>query len=203
MKTLFIDESGDLGTKERYFVIAMLVPQRSKRIVNFMRRFIAQNGLSEVKGTLLTTPQKQNLIHQINTANDCVISYIVVDKNNISNPKLLQDKNIMYNYLLSFLFKNTIKHANEDISILLDNHTIKVGSINSLADYIKIKAYTQWGFKYNIHVGFTDSKHSKMIQAADVVANAIYAKYIYGKNHLYNRLTINESIRFPFNIFGK
>ena len=60
MKTLFIDESGDLGTKERYFVIAMLVPQRSKRIVNFMRRFIAQNGLSEVKGTLLTTPQKQN-----------------------------------------------------------------------------------------------------------------------------------------------
>jgi len=45
MKTLFVDESGDLGTKERYFVIALLVPQKSKRISNFMRKFCVKNTI--------------------------------------------------------------------------------------------------------------------------------------------------------------
>lgn len=191
MKTIFVDESGELGTKHRYFVIAMLVPQRSKRIVNLIKRFVLRNNLPEVKGSLLSTPDKQYLIHAINQANDCIISYLVVDKNNIDNQKLFENKNLFYNYLLSFLFKNTIKYANDDVSILPDNHSIKVGSINSLADYIRIKAYTKWGFTNNINISFIDSKNSKVVQAADVVANAIYAKYIYGQDHLYNMLIIN------------
>src|SRR3989344_5105231 len=198
MKTIFVDESGELGMKHRYFVIAMLVPQRSKRIVNIMKRFITRNNLPEVKGSLLAIPDKQHIIHAINQANDCVISYIVVDKNNIDNKKLFADKNLFFNYLLSFLFKNTIKHANDGISICLDNRTIKVGSVNSLADYVRIKAYTSWNFQHNINISFVNSRDSKVVQATDVVANAIYAKYLYGQDHLYKMLTIGESIKFPF-----
>jgi hypothetical protein len=181
----------------------MLSPQRSKRIVNFIKRFVVKNNIQEVKASILSFPHKQDLLHKLNTANDCTIAYVIADKHNIDNEKILEDKNLCYNYLFSFLVKNTIKYANDDVSILLDNHTTKVKSINSLKDYIKIKAYFEWGFTHKLNISYVDSKNSKVIQAADVVANAIYAKYVYGKEHLYKMLTINESIKFPFAKFGK
>lgn len=202
MKTFFIDESGDLGTKKRYFVITLLAPQKSKRISNFMRKFCVKNSIQEVKASQLSFSQKQIIFNKLCSANDYTISYIVADKLNIDNKKILEDKNLCYNYLFSFLVKKTIKSVQEDIALLLDNHSIKVKSINSLADYIKIKAFTQWGFKYNLNICYVDSKNSKVVQATDVVSNAIYAKYTYSKDHFYNKLTISESIKFPYNKFG-
>jgi hypothetical protein len=204
MITVFVDESGDLGLRgDRYFVIALIVPQRAKRVVNFMKEFCVEYDLKEVKASLLSFPQKQHIFNKLTSANDYTVSYIVADKKNIDNHKLFQDKNLLYNYLFSFLIKKTIKSANEDVTILLDNHSTKTRSINSLCDYIKIKAFTQWNFKHNLHIGYIDSKDSKMIQAIDVVANAIYARYIYGRDHFYNLLTISESIQFPQNRFGQ
>ena len=203
MKTLFVDESGNLGTKDRYFVLAMLAPQNNKRIINFMKRFCAANHLPEVKASRLSFPQKQEIFNKLCSANDYTVSYIVADKQNIDNKKLFDDKNLCFNYLFSFLVNKTIKSAPEDLCILLDNHSTKVGSINSLADYIKIKAYTQLGYKHNLQIAYTNSEHSKVVQAADVVANAIYAHYNYGTSHFYKMLTISESIRFPQSKFGK
>ena len=202
MKTLFVDESGDLGTKERYFVITLLAPQKSKRISNFMKKFCAKNTIQEVKASQLSFAQKQIIFNKLCSANDYSISYIVADKVNIDNKKLFEDKNLCYNYLFSFLVKKTIKSTQEDITILLDNHSTKVKSINSLADYIKLRAYTQWGYSRNLHISYVDSKSSKVVQATDVISNAIYAKYIYGKTHFYNMLTISESIKFPYAKFG-
>src|SRR3989338_28628 len=201
MKTFFIDESGDLGTKGRYFVMALLSPQKSKRISNFMRKFCAKNSLQEVKASQLSFPQKQFIFNKLCSANDYTISYIVADKLNIDNKKILEDKNLCYNYLFSFLVKKTVKSTQEDITLLLDNHSTKVKSINSLADYIKIKAFTQWGFTHNLNISYVDSRNSKVIQATDVVSNAIYAKYTYGKDHFYSKLTISESIKFPYSKF--
>jgi hypothetical protein len=203
MKTLFVDESGNLGTKDRYFVLVLLAPQNSKRIVNFMRKFCARNNLKEVKASRLSTPQKQEIFNRLCSANDYTVSYIVADKHNIDNKKLFEDKNLCYNYLFSFLVKKTIKSTPEDLNILLDNHSTKVGSINSLADYIKIKAYTQFGFQHDLRIAYTNSEHSKVVQAADVIANAIWAHYNYGSSHFYNMLTISEAIRFPQSKFGQ
>jgi len=203
MKTIFIDESGDLGTGGRFFVIALLNPQKAKRISNFMKKFCAHNRLDEVKGALLSFPEKQTIFNHLNYANDYSVSYIVADKHNIDNKKLLEDKNLCYNYLFSFLVKRTVKSATEDLQILLDNHSTKVKSINSLADYIKIKAYTDWKFKHNLIINYTDSKSSKVVQAADVIANTIYAHYSRSKNHFYNAITISESIRFPMAKFNQ
>lgn len=202
MVTVFVDESGDLGKKGRYFVIAMLVPQRGKRIVNFMKKFCLKHKLSEVKAAKLSFSQKQNIFNRLTSANDYTISYIVLDKHNLDNKKLFEDKNLCYNYLFSFLIKKTIKSTREDISILLDNHSTKVKSINSLCDYIKIKAFTQWEYQNNLDIKYTNSQDSKIIQATDVVANAIFANYAYNKRHFYKMLTISESIKFPESKFG-
>lgn len=203
MKTLFVDESGNLGTKDRYFVLVMFAPQRPKRVINFMRRFCAKHNLSEIKASKLSVPRKQEIFNKLCSANDYVISYIVIDKWNIDNKKLFEDKNVLYNYLFSFLVKKTIRSAREDLDFLLDNHSTKVKSINSLADYIRLKACTQFGCQYDIHLRYTDSKNSKIVQAADIIANAIWAHYNYGSGHFYNMLTIGESIRFPQAKFGQ
>lgn len=203
MITTFVDESGDLGKGGRYFIIAIIVPQKSKRIANFMKRFCAKNNLKEVKAAQLSFSQKQEIFNKLTSANDYTISYIVADKHNIDNKKLFEDKNLCYNYLFSFLIKKTIRSANDNVSILLDNHSTKVKSINSLCDYIKIKSFTQWNYQKNLHINYVDSKNSKVIQAIDVIANAIFAKYEYGKEHFYNKLTISESIRFPQSKFGQ
>lgn len=202
MKTFFIDESGDLGAKGRYFVVTLLTSQKSKRISNFMRKFCVRNSLQEVKASQLSFSQKQFIFNKLCSANDYTISYIVADKLSIDNKKILEDKNLCYNYLFSFLVKKTIRSTQEDITLLLDNHSTKVKSINSLADYIKIKAFTQWGFTHNLSIRYVDSKNSKVVQATDVVSNAIYAKYTYGKDHFYRKLTISESIKFPYSKFG-
>ncbi len=201
MKTFFVDESGDLGAKGKYFAIVLLAPQNGKRISNFMKKFCAKNLLGEVKGSNLSFQQKQDVINKLCSANDYSVSYIVADKENIDT-KIFEDKNLCYNYLFSFLVRKTIKSTTEDITIMLDNHSTKVKSINSLADYIKIKAYTQWNFRHNLNICYVDSKDSKIVQATDVVANAIYAKYTYGKTHFYNMVTISESIQFPYAKFG-
>jgi len=203
MITVFVDESGNLGNDGRYFVIAIIVPQKSKRISNFMKAFCAKNNLSEIKASQLSFAQKQEIFNKLTSANDYTVSYIVADKKHIDNHQLFKDKNLLYNYLFSFLIKKTIKGSNEDVCILLDNHSTKTKSINSLCDYIKIKAFTQWNYRNNLQIGYVDSKNSKTIQAADVIANAIYAKYIYGKDHFYNMLTISESIKFPQSKFGQ
>ncbi len=202
MKTFFVDESGDLGTKERYFVIAMLAPQNSKRIVNFMKRFCIGKSIPEVKASQLTFSEKTHLLNKLCNANDYTISYIVADKLHLQK-KLLEDKNLCYNYLFSFLVNKTIRSLpGEDIEILLDSHSTKVKSINSLADYIKLKAIIQWGYMENLNIRYVDSKSSKVVQATDMIANAVYAKYTYSKEHFYNMLTISESIKFPQGKFG-
>ena len=201
MKTFFVDESGDLGAKGKYFAIVLLAPQNGKRISNFMKKFCVKNNLNEVKGSNLSFPQKQDIISKLCRANDYTVSYIVADKENIDT-KIFEDKNLCYNYLFSFLVRKTIKSTSDDITIMLDNHSTKVKSINSLSDYIKIKAYTQWNYRQNLNICYVNSKDSKIVQATDVIANAVYAKYTYGKTHFYKMITISESIKFPYAKFG-
>lgn len=59
MLRIFIDESGDLGQNDGYFVIAMLIAHDPKRIKNFAKSFCAKHGLNEVKAYDLNFPQKQ------------------------------------------------------------------------------------------------------------------------------------------------
>jgi len=80
MKTLFVDESGNLGTKDRYFVLVLLAPQRPKRITNFMRKFCAKHDLPEIKASKLSIPRKQEIFNKLCSANDYTVSYIVLDK---------------------------------------------------------------------------------------------------------------------------
>lgn len=199
---IFIDESGSWGKQDRYFVIAMFIPLHSKRIKNFIKDFCASHGIKEVKASLLKFPEKTLLFNKLNKIADHTISYIVLDKHQVKSKHLLEDGNLCFNFLLSFLLKKTIIETNQDIEILIDNRNTKVSSSNSLGDYLKIKAYFHWKFSYTIKISYRDSREVKLIQMADLVANAIFAKYNWRKTHFYNQLSISESIKFPVDKFG-
>jgi len=200
---IFIDESGNLGKKGRYFVITMVHLLKKKRIKNFLRNYAIKKGVGEVKGDVMEFSDRQSLLQKLSSKDDYFVSYIVLDKKNLANKKLFEDKNILFNYLCKFLFKKTIKNCQEDVTLYFDNRTVKVRSGNSLMDYLRTEAYTTWNFQKNLNVVYCDSKTNYCIQMIDIISNTIYRKYTNGHEHFYNMLNINESIRFPQATFNK
>ncbi len=201
MLKIYIDESGDLGLNEGYFIIAMILVQNTNRMKNIVKNFCAETGKEELHAFELTFNQKQKLINKVVKQDDYEVSYIVADKMMISNKSLFKDNNILFNYLFSFLVKDVFESNTDDVHICLDNRIQKVASNNSLKDYIKTKARGEWGFEKEMDICYFDSKKCKAVQIADLVASCIRKKYVYKKDGLYNQLNIKKSIRFPRGLF--
>ncbi len=70
---------------------------------------------------------------------DIKISYIVADLQHVE-ARLLEDKNILYNYLMKLLISRMITDVDRGtkINLICDNKTTKVASANSFKDYIKV-----------------------------------------------------------------
>lgn len=206
---IYIDESGNLGRDGKYFVITALIPTKPKRIKNLVRSGFSkyskdnQSLTDELKGSLLTFPQRQDFLARLCSKDDFRCSYIVADKHHLY-PKILSDKNICYNYLAAHLLKPLLRNASDDVNVIFDNHTTKVTSINSLADYIKLEAYSRWGFKNNLNIEYKDSRNYLNLQAVDVLSNTVYGKYHHNNLHHYSTLLpyFGHKIRFPYQKFG-
>jgi len=81
--------------------------------------------------------------------------------------------------------EDIILECKNNVDIILDNHSTKVGSLNSLHEYLKIKAFTEWRYNYNFTSIFMDSHKVWGIQMVDVTANSIFTHYNYKKSALY------------------
>ncbi len=205
-----IDESGTIGKKERYFIITALIfhdNSSKKRIRNLVKHtksgFTSPEKRAELKGSTMTTPQKQRFLNNLSSRQDYSVAYLVADKNHIE-PKLYEQKNLTFNFLFGLLLKSFITRYDEELDICVDNRTVKVTSLNSLMDYVKIEAYTKWGFKHTLNIHLEDSKSDNLLQAVDVISNGIYGKYNYGVDLLY-QLNEGHYIRrehFPHTKFG-
>lgn len=211
---LYFDESGNLGVQDKYFVISCIATEQPKALYNKMNKILLHikknhkeakwNG-NEIKASSCKPWIKEKVIKGI-VEKDVEISYIVADKHWIEE-KLKEDKNCLYNYLLRILldnFKNTFR--NNKVNLILDNKTIKVESINSFKDYINV--YLNYELKLNVDltVAYMDSKDKEAynIQAADYIANALFAYYEYNydiyKLYFDNKIKYKE--HFPKRKFG-
>lgn len=201
MLKVYVDESGNLGYNKGYFIIAMLITKNSQRLKNIIKSFCAENQLEEVHATDLNFQQKQYLINKLVKVKDYEVYYIVLDKTQVKNRNLYRNNNLLFNYLFSHLVKDFIKNSHEDISIILDNRTQKVASLNSLEDYIKIKAFTEWNFNRQLRIEYMDSKRCVALQASDLVANSIWRNYYWNISDFYNQINVTKSIKFPYYSF--
>ncbi|WP_041956878.1 DUF3800 domain-containing protein [Sulfurospirillum arsenophilum] len=206
MNFYMVDESGNLGIAEKYFVLGMFNTRERIKVKRILQKFQKDyTHQLEIKGSQLDFTQKQTLINNMKDI-DYTIHYMVADKQNTNLFKNNVDKNIIYNYLLSFIAIKVIndnKHLDKFI-FHLDNHTIKVKSLNSFAEHIKLKALEN-DYYGVIEVHYFDSHKHILIQYADIISNVIYGKYERGKEHLYDLLKnkISTSFKFPINDFGK
>ena len=206
---VYLDESGNLGRRGRFFVICALMPENPKRIKNIIKGWIAElrktNNiiLDELKSSFLKFPEKQKILQKLAKKDDFHCSYVVGDKKHI-DPNLLKVNNVCFNYLASHLFKPILKGTNEDVQVIIDNRSVKVSSKNSLKDYIKLEGLTKWGFNKKITFEYKDSRDSKNLQAVDLIANVVYGRYTYNKKHLYNLIDNKfvHRIKFPYAKFN-
>ncbi len=197
MLKVFIDESGNLGQNEGYFIIAMIVSHNPKRIKNIIKKFCGCHSLPEVHATDLKFTGKQFLVNTLTKQQDYAVSYIIADKMMIKERRLFYSNNLLFNYLFSYLVRDIIKANTDNIHFYLDNRTQKVASANSLREYITIKAYTEWGFNKELSLEYMDSKECKALQMADLVANCIRRKYQWKISDFYSCFNIVKSIKFP------
>ena len=110
-RCIIFDESGNLGSSGRYFVIACIDTKEAKSLHNIMKRKLglAKNKFpqlnihaNEIKAKDAYPCVKYHILESIIKKN-LSISYIVIDLNHVEE-NLLKDKNILYNYVSDFIY---------------------------------------------------------------------------------------------------
>ena len=214
---LIFDESGNLGSSGRYFVIACVDTGSYKSLQNFMRNKLrkvkkkypqlGQKHAHEIKANEAFPAVRLHILESLCTK-DVTVSYIVADLKHVK-PSLLKHKNIFYNYLMKLLVSRlvTTSDPNLTVHIIYDNHSTKVGSVNSLDEYLTLGLLYERGVDLNLAFRRMDSDASDAypVQVADYVANAVYLKYEYQKPEYYNKIApiLHDRVLFPPGRFGK
>lgn len=216
-RCLIFDESGNLGTSGRYFVISCIDTTNAKELHNIMKRKLKQAGnmfpelkilhAHEIKAKDAYPCIKHHILECIVSKNT-TISYIVIDLNHVDK-KLLKDKNILYNFASKILISKLVTKNDEGktVNILFDKKTTKITSTNSLREYIIAHLVYEEGLNININFEYKDSDAGDafVIQAADYVANGLYTSYEYNNDTYKNIIKKNVNIiqHFPYKNFGK
>lgn len=209
---LNLDESGNMGRQGRFFTIACIETFNTKPLRNVMKKAVLKTkkefpeflNCNEIKASDSSPIIKEYFLRKIATK-DVNVRYIVADLPHVKK-SLIDDENLLYNFMLKFLVLPIAKQDNLDcIEINLDKRTIKVKSTNSFEDYIKIKINYELGLDIDINVKYVESHNSYAIQAADFIANTINNYYESGNNNLYNVIKpiICHREQFPVSMFGK
>ncbi len=214
---LLFDESGNLGASGRYFVISCIDLYDCKSLYNIMKRKIAQARTVFPELALLHThevkakdayPAIKYHIAECIASKQLSVSYIVADLHYVES-RLLADKNIFYNYLMKLLICRLVtgKDCGQTVNIMYDMHSTKVGSANSLEEYIKATLIYEKNYDVSLRFKSYDSNafNAYHIQAADYVANAIYSHYEFDASDYYKVLAPSMHVieKFPYRAFGK
>ena len=213
---IFFDESGNLGSRGRYFVIACIETANRRSFHLLMKRKLLQAKklfpvlgeahAHEIKAKDAYPCVKYHILESI-VRKDVKVSYIVADLKHVDS-RLLKEKNIFYNYLMKILVSKIVTSKDRESFIVLqcDNKDTKVGSVNSFSDYIKLYLNYERGLGIDIKVEYLDSdaRDAYVIQAADYVANAIYAKYEFHESLYFDLLVpaLHKTLEFPWQKFG-
>lgn len=214
---LIFDESGNLGSSGRYFVIACIDTLNCKSLHNIMhkklgiaKKLFPELSLlhaNEIKAKDAYPCVKYHILECI-ARKDSHISYIIADLDHVK-PHLLKEKNILYNFLMKLLIERLIseKDNGTTLNIICDKHSTKVASGNSFNDYIKLFLLYEKEYDIDLNIKYMDSdaKDAYIVQAADYIANALYGYYEYGNSLYYDRFKsiIGNALLFPWHSFGK
>lgn len=207
-----LDESGNFGKDEDYVVVGGLQVSDGKSVRNFIKRQelkfrkMYPNAFldEEIKHNNSYPAMRHHYINKIVEKSD-KIHYCVSNKRNCDQ-NMLDDENILYNYMVFRIVKRIIiQNPNlKKLFLLLDNRTTKITRRDSLVDYLKGKIYFDLERPdIELIVEMLDSKSSRLIQAADFIAGSVYHYYTHNNKLCYNLLEtkLDCKYHYPYNNF--
>lgn len=203
--TVFLDESGDLGWtfdkpngnggSSRFITISGIVvdEQQLKHVKRYISDLYQKYNLtpkiekkgcnfSDLDATYITT----NLSRVIAKAPSFNVISITARKEKVL-PRLREDCNIFYNYMLGVMLPDTFRH-HSDIKVVLDKRTIKVDHGNNFEAYIKTKCWGELKLDTNIDCEYDSSDKNEGIWMADWMANWVWRKYENNQDSAYKIL---------------
>ena len=197
MSYIFIDESGDLGTKKsssNYFVMAGIKVdnyQKLDRIIRKIRKYgKADIGYTnEIKSSIIPADVKRNVLKRLNKID--YESYIVIlDKDYRYKFDYKYNNNFLYDALASELAK--LITINNPSFIFVDKYKNKEEEINTFNK--KFSSHLNNFKKYPITIKHVNSFSYKGIQVADVISWSAFQSAEYNNNEFLN-LVNNKIIK--------
>lgn len=213
---IVIDESGATHQKENdYFVIGGYITQQiysvkstHKKVEKELKeKYKYLNKYGELKGCYLKSYQKAKFLNSLLSIPTTVPISIVIDKRQLIK-RSQHDENIKYNYflqlLLSYILHNYPKLLdNDEIQLILDNRNVKIGSLNSLQDYLNSALGLIFDKKFKVI--YRNSSEHREVQMADLISNVIYGYYNFRSTHstyyLVPELKTTIISKFPYKYF--
>lgn len=200
MSYIFIDESGDLGTKNsssKYFVMAGIKVNNYKtldRLITKKRRLSKNNigYVNEFKATNTPTHIKKSMLKKLNSI-DYESFAIIFNKIYRYKVDYRYNNNFLYDELSSQLAKQII--ISDPTFIFLDKNKNKQYEINRLNDKF-LKNLNNYK-KYPVNIAHVNSFSYKGIQVADLISWSIFQSVEYGNTEFAN-LIKNKSIKIVF-----
>lgn len=216
-KTIYIDESGNFGKRGRYFTITgvLINTDEEKKLLNKMKNTTRQvkvaypkiaNRNGEVKAAESNIVAREYVIRKM-LATNFEVSYICADLHHVQQ-RLLDNQNILYNYLTSFIVKPIIEQTHDltKLTVIIDERNSSVKNGSPLGPYLKEMIWITLGKPdIDVEVHMLQSHQHYGLQIADFICHAIHCNIEYVKTyyptHLKSRFACVE--HFPYRNFGK
>ena len=190
MKYIYIDESGDLGSKKsssRYFVLAGIMVSKPKKLDNLIKNTYRKHknirDMNEIKGT--TTPEnvKKDILTRLNNI-DYQAFIIVFDKQNMYKIDYDYNTNLLYDILASQLAKT--------ITIIILDKTKNKNQIDDFNRLFNDKIINPKN--YPVEIKHVNSVNYKGLQVADLISWSSF-QAVERKNNEFIKIIENKSVK--------
>lgn len=195
MKYIYIDESGDLGSKcfsSRYFVFAGIMVSNPKKLDNLIkntyRKFRKIRDMNEIKGT--TTPDYviKDIFKRLNNV-DSQDFIVVFDKQNMYKIGYDSNVNLLYDILASQLAK--LINIDEKTIIFMD----KAKSKNQIDNFNNRFSDNLLNLKnYPVEIKHVNSVNFKGLQIADLISWSSF-QVVEHKNTEFIKIVKNKVVK--------
>jgi hypothetical protein len=204
---VYLDESGDTGFRfeqgsSRYFVVMLLLvddPIPLQTAVGDLRDRLGFAADNEFKFYSSSHDVRLSFLRMLRRQ-DFVVRALVIDKTRMTRPHM-RKRETFYNYLVRMI----LEHDNSTISdamVVLDESVKSKKSKQQLATYLR-KALNMDPRAPKVRgVRYHDSRSDNLIQVADMVCGAIYAKYHRGDDTYYREIGVKVGNLWEWRPYG-
>ncbi len=210
----YLDESGDLGWKfdrpylnggsSRYFTISTIIVHENDKhrleraVKKFREKLEKKHGVKypvshEIKASDLKLGERllfaEILKNELNkTKKFSKIYSKTVKKENVSKESFKKNPNILYNYMTGLSFLNDIKELDQ-VVLIADKRITSVNAQYGFNEYLQTTLAGNLDSKTILNISHQDSKDSRHLQCADLIANLLWRKYEFNKSDPFNVLS--------------